>query len=60
MEQDNDRVGDWSDRDFAIACRLLEVGATDHTIAATIAAVRSFDEKCHGDYIPRTIRAARR
>ena len=60
MEQDNEHVGDRSDRDFAIACRLLEAGATDHTIAATIAAVRSFDETCRGDYIPRTIRAARR
>ena len=33
-------------RDFAIACRLLEDGADDHTIAAAIAAVRGFDPKC--------------
>lgn len=47
------------DRDFAIACRLLEGGADDHTITAAIAAVRGFDPKCRGAYIPRTIRAAR-
>ena len=47
------------DRDFAIACRLLENGADDHTIAAAIAAVRGFDPKCQGA-IPRTISAARR
>ena len=47
------------DRDFAVACRLLEAGADDHTIAATIAAVRGFDQKCQGGYISRTIRAAR-
>ena len=60
LARNHERVGDGSNRDFAIACRLLEAGATDHTIAATIAAVRNFDEKCHADYIPRTIRAARR
>ena len=48
------------DRDFAIACRLLENGADDHTIAAAIAAVRGFDAKCRGGYLPRTISAARR
>ena len=48
------------DRDFAVACRLLENGADDHTIAAAIAAVRSFDLKCRGGYLPRTISAARR
>ena len=48
------------DRDFAIACRLLEDGADDHTIAAAIAAVRGFDPKCRGGYLPRTISAARR
>lgn len=47
------------DRDFAITCRLLEDGANDHTIAAAIAAVRGFDAKCQGGYIPRTISAAR-
>ena len=47
------------DRDFAIACRLLEAGADDHTIAAAIAVVRGFDRKSRGGYIPRTIRAAR-
>ena len=48
-------------RDFAIACRLLEDGADDHTIAAAIAAVRGFDPKCRGGgYLPRTIGAARR
>ena len=47
-------------RDFAIACRLLEDGADDHTIAAAIAAVRGFDPKCLGGYLPRTIGAARR
>ena len=50
---------DRSRRDFAIACRLLETGAGDHTIAATIAAARGFDPQCAGAYIPRTIRAAR-
>ena len=47
-------------RDFAIACRLLEDGADDHTIAAAIAAVRGFDRQCRGGYLPRTINAARR
>ena len=55
-----ERAEDRSDRDFAIACRLIETGADDHTIAATIAAVRDFDPKCEGDYIARTTRAARR
>ena len=50
---------DQSPRDFAIACRLLEAGADDHTIAATIAAARDFDPQSEGAYIPRTIRAAR-
>ena len=50
---------DQSRRDFAIACRLLEAGAGDHTIAATIAAARDFDPQCAGAYLPRTIRAAR-
>ena len=50
---------DQSRRDFAIACRLLEAGSDDHTIAATLAAVRDFDPQCEGAYIPRTIRAAR-
>lgn len=50
---------DQSRRDFAIACRLLEAGADDHTIAATLAAARDFDPQCAGAYIPRTIRAAR-
>ena len=50
---------DRSRRDFAIACRLLETGAGDHAIAATIAAARGFDPQCAGAYIPRTIRAAR-
>ena len=53
-------VASVGDRDFAVACRLLEAGADDHTIAATIASVRGFDPKCGGDYLPRTIRAARR
>ena len=56
-KEDIERSGD---RDFAIACRLLEAGADDHTITATIAAVRGFDRKSAGGYIPRTIRAARR
>ena len=51
---------DQSRRDFAIACRLLEAGADDHTIAASIAAARDFDPQCGGAYLPRTIRAARR
>ena len=46
-------------RDFAIACRLLEAGSDDHTIAAAITAARGFDPQCEGAYIPRTIRAAR-
>ena len=50
---------DQSHRDFAIACRLLEAGADDHTIAATLAAARDFDPQCAGAYLPRTIRAAR-
>ena len=60
MEQDTEHAEDRSDRDFAIVCRLLEAGADDHTIAAAIAAVRGFDPKCQGDYIARTVRAARR
>ena len=59
-ERDTERADDRSDRDFAIACRLLEAGADDHTIVATIAAVRGFDPRCRGDYIARTVRAARR
>ena len=55
-----DDIATSSDRDFAIACRLLENGADDHTIAAAIAAVRGFDPKCRGGYLPRTISAARR
>ena len=39
---------DQSRRDFAIACWLLEAGADDHTIAATLAAARDFDPKCEG------------
>ena len=50
---------DRSRRDFAIACRLLEAGTSDHAIAAAIAAARGFDPQCAGGYIPRTIRAAR-
>ena len=60
MEQGIERADDRSDRDFAVACRLLEDGGDDHTITATIAAVRGFDRRCQGDYIARTIRAARR
>ena len=56
--QDN-RSSDQSGRDFAIACRLLEAGADDHTIAAAITAVRGFDRQSEDAYIPRTIRAAR-
>ena len=62
-EDDAERWGglnpDQSRRDFAIACRLLEAGADDHMIAATIAAARDFDPQCGGAYLPRTIRAAR-
>ena len=36
MEQGIERAQDLS-RDFAVACRLLEDGGDDHTIAATIA-----------------------
>ena len=55
----DDPSPDQSRRDFAIACRLLEAGSDDHTIAATLAAARGFDPQCEGAYIPRTIRAAR-
>ena len=59
-EENNGRDDpDRSRRDFAIACRLLETGAGDHAIAATIAAARGFDPPCAGAYLPRTIRAAR-
>ena len=57
--RDDEPSPDQSRRDFAIACRLLEAGSDDHTIAATLAAVRGFDPQCEGAYIPRTIRAAR-
>ena len=42
-ERHDSLSADQSRRDFAIACRLLEAGADDHTIAAAIAAVRGFD-----------------
>ena len=59
-EGGKDDIATSGDRDFAIACRLLENGAADHTIAAAIAAARGFDPKCRDGYLPRTIRAARR
>ena len=59
-ERGKENIATPGDRDFAIACRLLEAGADDHTIAAAIAAARGFDPKCEGGYLPRTIRAARR
>ena len=54
------RTGDQSRRDFAMACRLVEMNRSDDEIAAAIRAVRN-DPKAHRvDYIERTIRAARR
>ena len=54
---------DQSARDFALACRLIEVGRHDDEIAAAIVAIRAQlgSAKAHrADYIDRTIRAARR
>ena len=54
------RTGDQSRRDFAMACRLVEMNRSNDEIAAAIRAVRN-DPKAHRvDYIERTIRAARR
>ena len=49
-ERGKEAIATPGDRDFASACRLLEAGADDHTIAA----VRGFDTKCPGGYLPRT------
>ena len=53
-ERGKEAIATPGDRDFASACRLLEAGADDHTIAAALAAVRGFDTKCPGGYLPRT------
>ena len=53
-ERGKEDIATPGDRDFASACRLLEAGADDHTIAAALAAVRGFDTKCPGGYLPRT------
>ena len=51
-ERGTENIATPGDRDFAIACRLLETGADDHTIAAALAAVRGFDTKCQGVLSP--------
>ena len=48
------------DRDFAIACRLSEIGQDAAAIAAVLQAVKRDDEPHPSDYIERTIAAARR
>ena len=48
-----------SERDFAIACRLAELGRTDGEIAAAIRAVRTDSKAMCADYLKRTIGAAR-
>ena len=53
------RRPDRSQRDFAIACRLAETGATDAEIAAAIQAVRRDPKSQRRDYIEITIRKAR-
>lgn len=49
-----------SERDFAIACRLVERGVGDEAIAAAIHSVWGSDPEVRADYLDRTIRAARR
>ena len=48
------------DRDFAIACRLVEVGQNDIAIAAVLQTVGKRANNHHDGYIERTIAAARR
>ena len=55
-----DRTADQSRRDFAIACRLVEMNRSDDEIAAAIRAARHDPKAQRVDYIERTIRAARR
>ena len=47
------------DQDFAIACRLVEIGQDDIAITAVLQAVRNHANAPHDDYIERTIAAAR-
>ena len=47
------------DQDFAIACRLVEIGQDDIAITAVLQAVRNHANAPHDDYIERTITAAR-
>ena len=54
------RIGDQSRRDFAIACRLVELDRADDEIAAAIQAARLDRKAQRVDYLERTIRAARR
>ena len=48
------------DQDFAIACRLVELGQHDPAIAAVLQAVRKHANVHHDDYIERTIAAPQR
>lgn len=60
MEKDpTARIGDQSRRDFAIACRLVELNRADDEIAAAIQAARLDRKAQRVDYLERTIRAAR-
>ena len=47
------------DQDFAIACRLVEIGQDDIAITAVLQAVRNHANVHHDDYIELTIAAAR-
>ena len=47
------------DQDFAIACRLVEIGQDDIAITAVLQAVRNDVNAHQNDYIERTIAAAR-
>ena len=47
------------DQDFAIACRLIEIGQNDAAITAVLQAVKNHANVHHDDYIERTIAAAR-
>ena len=51
---------DQSRIDFAIACRLVEIGQDDSVIAAVLREVRQDTNAAASGYIERTISAARR
>ena len=61
-EEVRERAGarDQSRIDFAIACRLVEIGQEDSVIAAVLREVRQNTTAAAGGYIERTISAARR